>query len=60
MSAEIESVTGVKVRLIAGSGGIFEIRKDGDILWKKNRGGAFPTAVEARSLFESESNNEIS
>jgi predicted Rdx family selenoprotein len=53
VSAEIEKVTGTEVRLIAGSGGIFEIRKDGKTLWKKHRGGAFPAATEVRDLFSS-------
>jgi predicted Rdx family selenoprotein len=57
VSAEIVKVTGAKVRLIAGSGGIFEIRKDGKTLWKKHRGGAFPLAAEIRDLFTSQSNS---
>ena len=55
MSAEIEKATEAKVRLIASSGGIFEIRRDGKILWKKHRGGAFPAAGEAAALFIPES-----
>ena len=54
MSAEIEKVTGAKVQLIAGSGGIFEIRRAGEVLWKKHRGGDFPTGAEACALFVSE------
>jgi len=54
VSAEIEGVTQARVQLIASSGGIFEIRKDGELLWKKPRGGAFPTGEEARALFVSE------
>ena len=51
MSAEINHATGIEVTLIPSSGGIFEIRKDGNVLWKKERGGAFPAAGEASSLF---------
>ena len=51
MSAEIKAATGTEVKLIAGSGGIFEIRKDGHLIWKKQRGGAFPAVGEAEALF---------
>lgn len=53
MSAEIEKATGKTVLLVGGSGGIFEIRQDGDLLWKKERGGAFPAEGEAAALFTS-------
>ncbi|MBK1830806.1 hypothetical protein JIN77_08725 [Verrucomicrobiaceae bacterium R5-34] len=51
MSAEIEKATGQEVTLIGGSGGIFEIRADGNLLWKKERGGAFPADGEGAALF---------
>lgn len=51
MSAEIKEATGAEVFLVGGGGGIFEIRKDGDILWKKERGGPFPAKGEAAALF---------
>ncbi len=50
MSAEIKSATGEDVTLIGG-GGIFEIRQDGNILWKKERGGPFPADGEGAALF---------
>lgn len=51
MSAEIEAATDQKVTLVGGGGGIFEIRQDGNIIWKKERGGAFPAEGEAAALF---------
>ena len=51
MSAEIETATGKEVILIGGGGGIFEIRKDGEIIWKKERGGSFPADGEGAALF---------
>lgn len=51
MSAEIEKTSGQKVTLIGGSGGIFEIRQDGEVIWKKERSGHFPLQGEAASLF---------
>lgn len=51
MSAEIKESTGNDVTLIGGGGGIFEIRQDGELLWKKERGGSFPEEGEAAALF---------
>ena len=57
MSAEIEEATEAKVQLIAGGGGIFEIRRDDKVLWKKHRGGDFPTKDEIKALFQTEIGN---
>lgn len=51
MSAEIEKITGQKVTLVGGSGGIFEIRQDSKVIWKKERSGHFPLPGEAGALF---------
>jgi len=51
VSAEITEVTGEPVTLIGGSGGIFEIRRDGEVLWKKISSGVFPQEGEAAALF---------
>jgi len=51
VSAEIKKATGQEVKLIGGGGGIFEIREDGKLLWKKERGGAFPADGEGAALF---------
>ncbi len=51
MSAEIKKVTDEGVTLVGGRGGIFEIRRDGDVIWKKERGGPFPAEGEAARLF---------
>lgn len=52
MSAEIKEATGGEVTLIEGSGGIFEIRQDGQLLWKKTEHGVYPAEGEAAALFE--------
>jgi len=52
VSAEIKKVTDEPIELIAGGGGIFEIRKDGKLLWKKKSGGPFPAPGEAAKLFQ--------
>ena len=51
MSAEITEKTGEAVKLVAGEGGIFEIRRDGEVIWKKQRSGHFPEPGEAAALF---------
>jgi selT/selW/selH-like putative selenoprotein len=51
VSAEIKKVTGESARLVGGSGGIFEIRRDDEVIWKKQRSGHFPKPGEAAGLF---------
>ena len=51
MSEEIRQSTEAEVILIGGRGGIFEIRQDGNLIWKKERGGPFPAKGEAAALF---------
>jgi predicted Rdx family selenoprotein len=51
VSAEIQKATGEKVILVGGGGGIFEIRQDGEVIWKKERSGHFPVDGEAAGLF---------
>ena len=52
VSAEIKTATGLEPKLVPGSGGIFEIRKDGEIIWKKMRSGHYPEEGEAAKLFD--------
>lgn len=51
MSAEIKTVTSEEITLVPGQAGVFEIRKDGDVLYKKVRTGGFPIEGEAAALF---------
>jgi predicted Rdx family selenoprotein len=51
VSAEIKEATGKEAFLIEGGGGIFEIRQDGNVLWKKTQSGVFPADGEAAALF---------
>jgi len=53
VSAEIKDTTGVQSELIGGSGGIFEIRLNGSVIWKKQRSGHFPEQGEVAQLFQS-------
>ncbi|MBK72004.1 MAG: hypothetical protein CMO76_01030 [Verrucomicrobiales bacterium] len=47
----MEKATGQNVVLMGGSGGIFEIRQDSNVIWKKERSGHFPLPGEASALF---------
>lgn len=50
MAAEIEAQLGVKPTLKEGRGGIFEIRKDGRLVFDKARLDRFPEPGEALGL----------
>ena len=52
MSAEIKTISDEDITLIPGGGGIFEIRREGEILFKKERSGHFPQPGEAAALFQ--------
>ncbi len=39
------------MKLIAGGGGIFDVRRDGEVLYTKDATGEFPKAGEAAGLF---------
>lgn len=52
MSAEIKNVSSETIELIPGGGGIFEIRRDNEVLFRKERTGGFPEEGEAAALFE--------
>ena len=44
-------MVGEKVTLVGGVGGVFEIRKNGVVIWKKERSGHYPIPGEAAGLF---------
>jgi selenoprotein W-related protein len=44
-SLELEAVT-----LIPGTGGIFEIRYDGDLIWERKRDGGFPDVKQLKQM----------
>ena len=50
MSAELVKLEGISVRLVGGSGGVFEVRQDGAAIWSKVRGGSFPEEGEISAL----------
>ncbi|MFT4815719.1 MAG: selenoprotein W-related protein [Pseudohongiellaceae bacterium] len=50
MLAEIKSAAGVSADLIPGSAGIFEVKKDGVVIFSKNKLGRFPKEGEIAEL----------
>ena len=52
MAQELLSTYGIEleaVTLTPGTGGIFEIRYDGDLIWERKRDGGFPGPKELKS-----------
>ncbi|NIP97397.1 MAG: hypothetical protein GWO24_29760 [Akkermansiaceae bacterium] len=47
----MREATGGDVKLIAGGGGIFEVRRDAEVLYSKAATGQFPQPGEAAALF---------
>ena len=50
VSAELSHLEGVDVILVAGKGGVFEVRSGGVVIWKKVSSGVFPEAGEVLKL----------
>jgi selenoprotein W-related protein len=53
MAQELLSTFGTDlaaVTLVPGTGGIFEIRLDGDLLWERKRDGGFPDSATLKRL----------
>lgn len=47
MKAELESkISDIRVDLIEGSGGVFEVEKDGQLIFSKKQLGRFPDSEE--------------
>lgn len=46
MAATIEHTLGVKPRLVAGGGGIFDVQADGRMVFSKHQVGRFPDESE--------------
>jgi selenoprotein W-related protein len=47
LKAEIEKKSpGIQVDLIEGSGGVFEVKKDGRLIFSKKQSGRFPEPDE--------------
>ena len=50
MAAEIEGKLGLKATLQEGKGGIFEVRRDGRVVFAKSNSGRFPSPGEVAGL----------
>jgi selenoprotein W-related protein len=52
LAAEIRKRYGVDSELVAGSGGVFDVTVDDDILFSKHEEGRFPTNDEVLRLMD--------
>lgn len=55
MSAEINFAIDVDVALIPGSGGVFDIKRDGELIFSKHELGRFPGKNEIIGLLSTKS-----
>lgn len=46
MADEIKKTTGIESELIPGSGGVFEVKVDGKLIFSKSAAGRFPEPDE--------------
>lgn len=52
VSAEIEDLTGVKAELVAGSGGVFDVKVEEKLVFSKFEQLRFPEPGEMASLLQ--------
>jgi len=52
VSAEIKEAVGVEAKLIAGGGGIFDVKRDGVLIFSKHKLGRFPNEGEIADLLK--------
>ena len=50
MSDRFSRIDGAEIELVKGSGGVFEITLDGDLLYSKKATGRFPAPEEVESI----------
>jgi len=50
VSAEIKDATDLEAKLLAGGGGVFDVRCDGELVFSKFREGRFPATGEILQL----------
>jgi selenoprotein W-related protein len=54
VSAEIKEVTDIESSLVGGSGGVFDVRCDGKLIFSKSSTGRFPAVGELPQLINYE------
>jgi selenoprotein W-related protein len=52
VAAELKEAFGVEATLIPGSGGVFEVKRDGDLIYAKAETGRFPNPGEVSGVIE--------
>jgi len=51
VAAELRDALGVEAELVPGRGGVFEVERDGAVVYDKRDTGRFPEPGEAARLF---------
>ena len=54
MAAELEKSVHFKATLIPGAGGIFDVKRDGELIYTKSESGRFPEAGEVTAILQAE------
>jgi selenoprotein W-related protein len=52
LAAELKQSLGVEASLIPGAGGIFEVKRDGELVYTKAEVGRFPKPGEVVDILE--------
>ncbi|MFN3432386.1 MAG: Rdx family protein [Candidatus Sericytochromatia bacterium] len=52
LAAELKSTLGVEAELIEGSRGVFDVRRDGTLIYSKYETDRFPRAGEVPALLQ--------
>ena len=50
MSAEVKDVADAHIKLVAGGGGVFDVRRDGELVFSKLKEHRFPSVGEIAQL----------
>ncbi|MDB9868391.1 Rdx family protein [Pseudomonadales bacterium] len=52
LSAELQTIMGAEIKLIADGKGIFDVSVDGQLIYSKYQTGRFPKPGEVTALFK--------
>jgi selenoprotein W-related protein len=52
LAAELKRELGIDAEVVAGRGGVFEVKSDGEVIYSKSVTGRFPNAGEVTALLK--------
>jgi selT/selW/selH-like putative selenoprotein len=50
VAAEVKKISGADVQIVPGKNGIFEVKRDGKVIYSKEETGRFPKPGEVTAL----------